>query len=376
MRPVSETFLQTIRRSHRRATRVSALDSNFEPIAGATLTGDMGYAIGGTVTIDRRRAIRRTIELTVANPEGIWTPATSTDFFFFGNALKVERGVYLDEDTIEYVSLGIFLVDTPTVDVSSAGSTLQILGQDRMRRAANSKFAAPTTYAASTPIATVIADMADDAGMGTVLLRLDDGGKTLAVGRTYDEQEERVKAMRDLARDYSLDVYVDGDGYLVLEPIVDVTQAAIAWRFERGDDAILTGITKGFSDQRFYNHVIVSGESADHDPVRGEAADTNPLSPGYIYGPQGDRAYFYTSALITSTGQAQDVADALLPDVALIEEEIRLPHVPNPALEAGDAVEIVEPITRTDDRYLIDSITIPLGGGTSVLQTKKVRALA
>jgi hypothetical protein len=211
--------------------------------------------------------------------------------------------------------------------------------------------------------------------MGSVLLALDDGGKTLAAARTFDEQEERVVAMTALARDYSLDVFVDADGVLTLKPIVDLTLTPTAWTYDRGDDAVMLGITKGFSDQRFYNHVVVIGESADQVPVRGEAADVNPLSPGNVNGPLGDRTFFYSSPMITTTLQAQQVAQSMLPEVALIEEDVRLPVVPNPALEAGDAIVIVEPISRTDDRYLIDSITIPLGAGSSTIQTKKVRAL-
>lgn len=376
MLAVSDTFRQALTRRHRRVSRVSALDANFEPLPGVVLSGADGYSIDGSVTIDRRRATRRTCSLTIANPNGEWTPFDADDAFFFGNVIRIERGVYVSADQIEWCTLGVFVIDTPTADVGTPSSTLQVQGQDRMKRAVYSKFAAPTTYVLGTPIRNVISDMALDAGMGSVRYRLDDAGKTLAADRTYDSQEERVAAMMDLARDYALDLYVDAEGFLVLEPNRSPIQQPIAWTYQRGEDAVMLGLTKGWSDQRFYNRVVVIGESADQSPVRAEAADTNPLSPGYVSGPLGDRPFFYSSPMITTVAQAQSVANARLPELALIEEEIRLPIVVNPALEAGDAIAIIEPITRTNAAFLIDSIDIPLGAGSSTIQTKRIRALS
>jgi hypothetical protein len=376
VRPVTDAFRSKLTQQHRRVTRVSALDSAFEPIPGAILSGEQGYAVNGSVTIDRRRASQRTCSLTVANPEGVWTPRDAADFFFFGNAIRIERGIRITDELTEWVTLGIFLVDIPTIEIGTAGVTLGVNGQDRMKRAAYSKFAAPTTYTSATRIRDVIADLALDAGMGATRIALDDAGKTLAADRVYDSQEGRLSAMLDLAHDYALDLRVDAEGVLVLEPTRNLTELATVWTFQRGEEAVMLGLTKSFSDQRFYNHVVVVGESADQSPVRGEAMDLNPASPGYIYGPLGDRTYFYSSAMITTTGQAQEVANAFLPEVSLLEEDIRLPIVVNPALEAGDAIAIIEDMSRTDDRYIIDSIDIPLGAGSSTIQTKKLRPLS
>ena len=63
--------------------------------------------------------------------------------------------------------------------------------------------------------------------------------------------------------------------------------------------------------------------------------DSNPASPAYVNGPLGDRLYRYTSAMITTTAMAQEVANNLLAEVALIEESISLGAVTHPALGAG-----------------------------------------
>jgi len=374
MRPISATFAQALRRSHRRVTRVSALDSAFEPIPGGILSGSEGYVIDGSVTIDRRRAIRRTCSLNLANPDGVWTPTMPGDFFYYGAAIRIERGVYL-ADAIEWVSLGDFLIDGPTVDRHAHGATLQVQGQDRLKKAATSKFATPTTYTSGSTVRSVIDDLSQDAGMGATRQRFEDAGKTLGADRVFDEQQDRLSAMTEVAHDFGLEVFIDGDSVLVLQPVVDLALLPVAWSFVEGDDAVILGITKGFNDQRLYNHVVVVGESADQSPVRGEASDQNPSSPTYVGGPFGDRTYFYSSAMITTVGVANAVAAAMLPDLALIEEEISLPIVVNPALEAGDKIQIVEAVSKTNSFYQIDSITIPLGAGSSTVQTKKVRSL-
>jgi len=374
VRPISATFAQALQRSHRRVARVSALDSAFVPIPGGVLSGEDGYVIDGSVTIDRRRAVRRTCSLTIANPDGVWTPSVPGDFFYFGSPIRIERGIYLG-DGIEWVTLGEFLVDGPIIEHTARGSTLQIQAQDRLKKAATSKFASPTTYAISSTVRSVIDDLAQDAGMGAARMRLDDDGSVLGAARVYGEQEDRLSAMTALAHDFGLELFIDGDGVLVLQKVVDLAALPVAWEFTEGDSAVTLGITKGLNDQRLYNHIVVIGESADQSPVKGEALDDNPASPTYVSGPFGDRTYFYSSAMITTTGQANKVAAARLPDLALIEEEISLPIVVNPALEAGDKIRIVDPITMTDAYYLIDSITIPLGAGSSVVQTKTVRPL-
>lgn len=376
VRPISDTFRAALSETHRSTSRVVVLDpATFAELG--VLSGDSGYAIEGTVSMVRRRAIRRTCDLTVANPDGVWTPSGPGSWLFFNSLIRLERGVYLDADRVEWCVLGHFLVGRPHADVTPGGSTLQVQGEDRAKLLVRSRFTEPTTYAAGVRIGAVIGAEATVAGMGTTRYRLDDSGKTLTRDRTFEEDESRIDALGDLAHDYGLELYADADGFLTLAEPPDPMTAPVAWTYTAGTDAIHTGLSKEWTDDRLYNHVVVTGE--DSDPalpiVRAEASDTNPSSPAYINGPLGDRLYRYTSAMITSTAMAADVAAKLLREVALIEETIDLPQVTNPALEPGDAVAIVEPVSKTNGRYLVESITTPLHLGVQSLGTKVARSL-
>lgn len=371
MQPISATMSAALRRSHTRVSRLSVLDSMLNPVSG----GIVDELASGQVVMSRRRDVQRTCQLMIANPGGILTPRLSGDLFYWDRLLRIERGVQLTESQAEYATLGTFLIDSPQLDVGPGSSTLGIAGADQMDRLLRSKFTAPTTYALGATLASVILDLATDAGANANHLSLDDGGKTLGAAKTYEIGDERIAAMRELTTAYSLEFAANAMGQLVLRPVRDPMTLAPVWRFEAGSEATMLGITKRFTRDRLYNHILVTGEAADLTPIYAEAMDDDPASPSYINGPLGDRLYRYTSAMIRTVPQAQAVANALLYEHALIEESIELPHVANPALEVGDAIEIIEPISGTADRYIIDQLTIPVAAGSSRLSVRKLRSL-
>jgi hypothetical protein len=266
------------------------------------------------------------------------------------------------------------------IDVGPAGVRITVQAQDRMKLAVKSRVVTPEIYDAGRPVGDVIAAIAQAAGMGATLYAMDDGGKALAADRFLDPDTDRVEAMKNLANDYALDLYVDADGRLTCSPsLTSLDDVSAVYGLSRGSQAVMLGLVKELSDDRLYNHVLVTGEAADLAPVSAEARDLNPLSPAYNpvdgTGPIGDRLYTYSSALIRDEQQAQEVADALLIRVALIEEAIRVPSIPNPALEVGDAVEVTEPASGTADVYLVDTLTMPVGSGAMTLTARKLRSL-
>lgn len=359
-----------LRESHQRVARVSVLDELFNPLSGLVFTGELGYALDGEVHQDVGKIVRRSLALELANPGGLWTPAGPGDPFWWDKLIRVERGVV--SGGVEYLaSQGVFLIDTP----STMRNVLRITGADRLDRALRSKFTTPTVYASGTRVGDVIRGILEDAGVGTTQWTVDDGGATLGAERNYEEDDERMSAAKTLATDFSLEVFADADGYIVVRPKVDPATLAESWLLREGADSTMLAVSKKWSRDRFYNHVVAIGEAADREPVRGEASITAAGSPLRVDGPMGDRLYTHKSAMITTVPQAQAVAASLLWEHALIEEELDVDLVPHPGLEAGDGVRIVHPVSRTDDVYMIDSLSVPLGSGASSLSVHKARTI-
>lgn len=359
-----------LRQSHQRVTRVSVLDDLWNPLPGLVFTGADGYALGGNVSQDASRIVRRSLSLEIANPDGAWTPAGPGDPFWWDRYVKVERGIRAG-GVDYYAPLGVFLIDQP----QSSGGTLSISGADRVDRALRSKFTAPTSYASGSRVGLTIQAILVEAGIGSDRWSIDDGGSVLGATRSYEVDDERMAKAKELATDFGLEVFADADGWITVRPIRDPSVLPAVWDFREGIDSTLLELSKSWSRERFYNHVLVTGERADSTPVRAEASVTDPGSPLRVTGPMGDRLYKYTSAMITTTAQAQSVADSLLWQLALVQEELSVGHVPHPGLEAGDAVRIAHQESRTDDVYMIDSITIPLGAGSAGLSVHKARTV-
>lgn len=358
-------------RSHQRVVRVSVLDSSWNPLPEATLSGQDGFVIAGSVTQHASSDVRRSLAMSIANPDGVWTPDGPGSFFYWDRYIRVERGVRV-AGVDYYAPLGVFLIDTPMIE----GNVMAVTGADRMDRALRSEFTAPDTYSSGARVGSVIQDILVDAGIGAERWSVDDDGSTLGANRSFEVGESRLSAARAIATDFGLDVFADANGFMVVRPKVDPEGAPTVWEFAPGPEAVHLGVSKRWSRERFYNHVLVSGESANQDPIRAEAEDTNPASPTRVDGPMGRRLFKHVSAMITSLPQAQAVAQSLLWNHALIEETITLPHVPIPILEVDDAIKIVDAASKTDDRYLISRITIPLAGGPASLDVKKVRSLS
>lgn len=375
MRPTSAAFATAVRTSHERVARVTVLAPDLSTVA--EISGTDGVAIDGSVSMDANR--RRSCSVTIADPDGVWTPEGPSDALFPNGFVRLERGILVD-GAPEFASLGVFMIDRPRITVTTAGASIEISGQDRAKLAAKSRFSVPDTYAAGTPIGEIVQTIATAAGMGGALFRLDDAGNVLGADRTFEVDTDRWPAIGQLASDFALTAYVDADGFLVLEPAPtpDTVPPAV-WTFERGAEALMLGITKEFGDDRLFNRVRVSAESSDLPPLAAEARDLNPTSPAYNpldgTGPIGDRLYTYTSPMIRSIEQASEVAAALILKVALIEEQITVPSVVHPALEVGDPVAIVESLSRTADTYLLDTVQIPLAAGAMLVTARKLRDL-
>jgi hypothetical protein len=379
MRPVSDAFRAALAESHTAVARVLVLASNLSVVT------ELEDVVSGAVSTDAER--RRSLSLTVANPDGMYTPAGPCDepdcahpehLLNWNRLLRAERGLVINGE-LEWVTLGTFLVDEPRANSAESQITLQ--GQDRFKLALLSEFTRPTVYRYGDVVDEVIAAIAQDAGMGDELYRLAGGGRSLMAERVFELGDSRIEAIRALATEHALRVYVDAEGYLVVEPAPTVdTLPPSSWTFARGSTSLLLNVTKGWSDQRLRNHVLVTGEGSDLPPISAEARDLNPDSPAYNpvdgTGPLGDRLHTYSSPMIRDVQLAQDVANALLLEVTLIEETIDVPTVVVPQLEAGDVVSVFDSPTRTSDDYLVDTLTIPLTvDGEMTFQSRRIRSL-
>lgn len=346
MRTVSQAFQTAVTESHEVATRVEVLDDG-----EVTLTVDS--TVDGTVTLDQAAQTRGRTDLTIADPDLV--PADpAAPLAPYGNELRVYRGI-----PGELVSLGVFRIDTATVDDTPNGLVIRVTGMDRSARMIDARFEGPYTIAAGTNYATAIQACAQAAWpavttsltattLTTPLLVAEEGG-------------DRWKFMQDLAAAIGMSLYFDGDGILTTRPVTSPTGVSI-FALEEGAGGVLLTASRAWTRQGAYNRVIATGENPAEGaaPARGIATDDNPNSPTYYYGSFGKAPRFYSSQFLTTDAQAADAAQAILNRQLGTTQTVNFGGIVNPALEPDDLVTIRRQRAGIDEQHIIDQVTIPL----------------
>lgn len=323
--------------------------------------------IDGTINASGSRDERRTLDISFENidnqlqhfPGGFW----------YDKVIKVYRGV--DTGTTKWLAqLGEFLIDKIAED--NFPPKLAVTGRDYTKRLITSKFPAATTFVKGSPLEETIRTIALNGGITKFSFPTTD--KVLGKDFTFDRGYQRNKACSDLASAYGYEIFFDPQGYYTLREFQDPVTSPVIWTFKTGTpDGNLAKFTKSTDDTRIYNHVVVSGGASDQVPVWAEARNTNPDSPTNI-DQLGDRVYEYSSTFITTTAQAQDVADKFLAVHALESFEVALESLVFPWLDVNEIVEFMDPSPAPGDptRFLLTDLSIPITLGTMSGTAKRV----
>lgn len=370
MWPVTERFRAAVRDSHKVATRVDVYSAG---VKVATI-----YPNDGSVSIDSRRNVRRTVSMTVVDSDGTLTPgqgASSGLLTPYGTELFVYRGIeYGSQGTTELVPVGVFVLTQVTVTENEAGQLIDLQGSDRSIRVSRNKFLDPFQIANGTTL---------EAGL-TSLLRdrwIDVETDFPATGVTLPDVIIEAQSGGDpwaaavsIAEAFGYDLAFDADGVVRMRLIPDVTLDDAVETYQDGTDAVLTSLTRTFDSSRSYNGVIVTGEGTSVDvPFRVIVWDENPNSLTYRFGDFGEVPFFYTSSLITSADQAAVTAAALLRKATGQSEAVEWSQIVNPAHDVLDVIRVKR--ESLDFVLLIDRLDVPLspsGVMTAIARSQEI----
>lgn len=278
---------------------------------------------------------------------------------------------YVKEPTTWEIQLGEFLIDRITED--HFPYDVKVSGRDYTKKCIRSKYVITTAYASGTAIETAIKSIAQGAGITKFLLPVT--GSALGKDYFFERGVTRWEAMNQIAGAFGYELFFDAQGYLVMREYLDPLTAPLGYTLLTGVFSNLVTYQKSLNDSRIYNHILVTGESSDGEvnPVWAEALNTEPSSPTRI-SEIGDRLYEYSSSFITTEAQAQDVADKFLRLHALEEFDLNFSSIALPWLDVGEIVQFLDPRPSAGqpDRFLLSSLTIPLGLGPMSGNAKRV----
>ena len=343
------------------------------PTLSGTLVTVKAIAPGGNILVVREPAVpgggtsRKAAYLDMDHP---WILHEQSDFRLF--LLQVMNWLNPIPQITEWeTQIGEFMIDRISED--NFPHTVSVTGRDYSKKCLLSKFPHATQFDAGFTLEAIINSIAGAAGISKRAVHAT--GVTVNKTFFFDKGVSRWDAMDEIVKAYDHEIFFDAQGYLVLRAIRDPLTTAPAYTFSTGHNGVIARFSKTTSDTRIYNVVSVMGESSDQNaiPVYAFARNDNPASPTSTQ-KLGERVYEYTSSFITTTAQAQTVADSFLKIHALEEYEVSFDTLMLPWLEAGDIIRFIDPNPAPDDpdTYLFASISIPLELGPMSSSAKRV----
>jgi hypothetical protein len=362
MFPVSQEYRDAFANSRRRVARARVFDGAAElPLALKVL--------GGRVNVEDTE-VRRRVSVELADPDGSVAPADLTAVLApNGNELRVERGIVLPSGPY-LLPVGVFGIESVEISDEGGPLALSIVGLDRAASIQRAGFTAPYTIAAGVRYDAAIQALVASRRAG-LTFSLSPISRTVPADITYDVGDDPWEAARELARENGHTLYFDAAGTCVLRPEPNPLADPVSWTYAEGEQATITSVGKMLTRDGVHNGVIVTGEPPGLAPVRAEAWDDDQSSPTWRGGKFGSVPMYHSSSLITTTGQAQEVADAMLRALLGAVEEVSFGGLANAAHEPGDVVRLARARAWVDANYVLDGFDLPLGRGTMSATTRK-----
>ncbi|MFD9107135.1 phage tail protein [Streptomyces bottropensis] len=336
----------------------------------------------GGVTPDRTAEVRYS-----ASVELLDAPRGRHGINSVSTEIRLWQGIGVTRRDVEWIPAGRYTVDR--LRRTRLGVSLDLLGREDVIRGAS----LPTARTVGPDTAQACAGVLIGEALPATPVAWRDGVKASTQLPAVVVDEDRWAALSGgtdssgtatgIAASLGAEVYADAQGVIVFAPVPTLADAVV-WRIGRG--LVTAQPAQEETAEGLVNLWAVSGDSGsgtvpvgpafawDDDPASltyaGPDPVSDPLAPQRL-GLPGVRVRTgrYTSPLIGSMSQATDVARARLADSLGIQSSLSFTSVCNPALEAGDVVE-VEVESGVWERHLIDSCPYTLGGITQTCQTR------
>lgn len=368
---VPRTLSEILRGSHRPCTRLHWLDS-----AGAILRTWQGgvsrtaILTGGDTIRDRGRMVRGSGDLAIANPDGALTPQAPGDPFFGGERLRLEQGAYGDNGQPLWTVTFTGVVTGWSADMMGGLSVSVEDPTSLLAQPMGEAVSVPAGMSAEDALRLLWEPVLGDSDAWV----LDGDGRSVSAG-SWGADADRLAAGSELMAGLGLEVYADRLGRVVLQPVPDPTAQDLARTFTTSSrNATALGLARHGTRQP-YNRVVVVVDDPARPTFHAVADVDEPGSPIHADAIGLRVAPVHRSALIPDQASANAVARALLGWYSRYADSVDGGFFPDPELLEGDVVSLTESITGTADRYLVESVTLPVVTGSMSLATSKVLPL-
>lgn len=380
MYKVSSTFLTALQSpGHAIRVRMDVLDTDFNIIASfRDIGGGIDPAdilVDGNVDVDVTRLTRRTMTANVLNPDGIWSPGSDWGGTFYVNRMvRMWRGIDFG-DSEELVPIGTFLLDTADVQVERNMSIVTLGGTDLWKKFGKSKFTTAKSWAKDTPINEVVEFIANKAGVTRInldpLSSRDAADKKLAKKLAVERGDSRGEVLGKLCADHGIDVYFDTRGRLTTQDFQTPGDKAVVYTYDPDDNNNLITVKASYTDENLYNSILVVGTADKDNVVTYRIRDTDAKSVTSI-DRIGERMLIHESDSIGTTNVARKTAERLFYKNCMVNEDITLETICNPAFEGNDVIKAREAdFSGINRNYRIKAFTVPMSTSRQTIRLQR-----
>ncbi|MGB6771187.1 MAG: DUF5047 domain-containing protein [Candidatus Dormiibacterota bacterium] len=348
------------------------------PIPGNTIS-----ILSGSVTCDTTQAIRRTLTMTLADPQGWLTPQAvpGSALSPFGNEIMVSTGAMVAGSPV-LVPMGIFALTTVQPTFIGPDFTIQVQGSDRGYTVGLRLLKQPFSVASGATVAQCIQSLIGALMPNGAQLVVNPAATTSYMdATTFNMGDNPWQDAVGVAANAGFQLYFDVQGNCQLQPIPDPSTQSPVWNFVYGNGSMIETASRTLTSDGVANDFIVvyegTGTAIDSNPpIQGEYQDLNPASATYVNGPFGDVPSFVFTTVLQGQAAANAAAQQLLIQSLGEADGLALTTMPTPMLDGLDVIYVDIPKLAVNSNYVITAITTPLGLGSSgSLTVRKVVSL-
>jgi hypothetical protein len=369
MYDVTARFLDAIRGPHREWGYVQAW-------YGGALVEFQGESnlplVDGSIDVDGATpGARRTLSATFAPEPGLWEALAP-----IGTELKAFTVLRFPDGTTETVPQGVFVVDVQRMGYAVNGD-IKVTAPDRWVRVQRARFLAPRASLPGVLVVDQISALLLQAMPAGLTVSQESTATATVPRQTWDR--DRDKAIQELAKAASVDVFMDRNGSPVIRNVPTLSSSPV-WTVDASASGVLIDADRERNRQRTRNIVVVNSTANppafvtqylwDNDPDSptyagsGAGAGTTPPVPASA-GPFGQVPHFYASPLLMNASQALQAGGTLLAKTTGLAAQLSLSAVANLALDDGDTIRVELPPERRDllrpvERHIVDRLSVPL----------------
>jgi hypothetical protein len=359
MRPVSDQFLELVRQSHVIAASCELIfpGSTGDPVPVPVQDGNVRI----DRTAENRRAGTVQIPWSLKAGEDLGVDLRSLSL---GGYAIVSRGIRYADGSTELVGLGRLRVESVSWDTLDASASLELA--DRMAQVRDEPFTAPYSAAGKTHWQAAV-EIVQGVFGSSIAYHTPYKPTDVIVDAVYSDQ--RSDALSDLAQSVNAELYFDANGDFVFDQ-APADNAPVVWTVDAGATGVMVNAQENQDRTGIYNGVLVVGQpDATQPPITGLATYSDPSSPIRWGGPFGKVALIAQSTTVQTVEQASQTARGLLALRLKQTRNVNLTSAPNPALEAGDTIQILFPDGRSET-HLVDAVTTDLGTSAQQIVTR------